>query len=322
MPADEFDVIRSLFAPLATHAGARGLADDAAVITVDGDLVVTTDAIVEGVHFRGDDPIETVAKKALRVNLSDLAAKGAKPAGALLTLIWPNQRPSDEMAAFARGLAEDLERYDVALWGGDTTATTGPLTVSITAFGLPLCERVPARADAKPGDDVWVTGSIGDAWLGFETLEGRWPDAAEACRTCAIARYQTPEPRVAFAEIVARYANASIDVSDGLAADAAKIATASGVALRIEAETIPLSEVARAWRAAHAGYGRLLDWGDDYEILFTAGREHRAAIETGALAVGVAAKRIGAVQAGAGARVLGADGAPMVLGGHAHRLGR
>ena len=323
MPADEFEIIAALFAPLASHPGARGLMDDAALLEVNGRLVVTTDAIIESVHFLADDPIDTIAKKALRVNLSDLAAKGARPTGILLTLIWPDTRPAAEITEFARSLGEDLRHYNIALLGGDTASTPGPLTVSVTAFGEPFGERVPARADAKPGEDVWLTGAIGDAWLGFEALRGNWPEAEPAERAAVIARYRLPQPRVAFAPVVSRYAGAAMDVSDGLIGDAAKLAQASGVALRLEAAAIPLSNAARAWMANEAApsYGRLFDWGDDYEILFTAEPGRRAVIEAEAAACGVQVSRIGAVEAGDGAHFIGLDGAEGMLG-YAHKLGR
>ena len=138
MSADEFDVIRTMFAPLATSAGARGLLDDAAVLESQGKIVVTTDATVEGVHFLADDPIETVAMKALRVNISDLIAKGARPTSALLTLAWPQARPAAQIKTFAEGLARDLKAFNIALVGGDTASTPGPLTVSITLLGEPV----------------------------------------------------------------------------------------------------------------------------------------------------------------------------------------
>ena len=323
MPADEFDIIRSLFAPLATHPGARGLRDDAALIEVQGGLVITTDALVEGVHFRPDDPICTVAKKALRVNLSDLAAKGAAPIGALLTLIWPDQRPASQIAEFARGLGEDLRHYHVALLGGDTTSTPGPLSVSIAAFGAPLGARVPARADARPGEDIWLTGTIGDAWLGHEVLCGNWPAGEPAHHAAMIARYRLPEPRTGLAGIVARCAGAAMDVSDGLAGDAAKLASASGVALRIDANALPFSDAARAWMAEHSSFGRLLDWGDDYEILFTAAPARRLDVESGAAARGARVSRIGVVEEGDGARIVTTDGSLAVSdGGYVHKLGR
>ena len=322
MPADEFEIIRTLFAPLATGTGARGLVDDAAVISSKGDLVVTTDAIVEGVHFLADDPIGEVAKKALRVNLSDLAGKGARPLGALLTLIWPDMRPAEQIAGFAAGLAEDLAAFKISLWGGDTASTPGPLTVSITAFGEPLGERTPSRADARVGDDVWVTGTLGDAWLGYLALSGELQHLAAADRDAVVARYRLPRPRVDLAALVARFANASMDVSDGLAGDALKLALASNVSLRLEADRIPLSAAGRAWVAQAGGFGRLLDWGDDYELLFTASPDARAVIAAAAGAGQVT--RIGDVEAGSGIRFVSESGADagIEVRGHVHRLGR
>jgi len=311
---DEFAAIADLFAPLAKYPGARGLLDDAALYA---GKVVTTDAIVEGVHFLPDDPLDTIAKKALRVNLSDLAAKGARPSAALLTLIWPDARAGAEIADFARGLGEDLALYGVALLGGDTTRTPGPLTVSITAFGAPAGARTPARSDAQVGDDVWVSGAIGDAWLGLEALQGRM-ELADAHRAQVIARYRLPQPRVALAELVAAFAHASMDVSDGLAGDAGKLASLSGVRLEIEARAIPLSAAGAAWRAQTGLWGRLLDFGDDYEILFTAPPADRARI---AQTLGVT--RIGRAVAGQGVAFHEADGTLLQLApAHAHRLGR
>jgi len=260
MAANEFEVIHTLFAPLATDAGARGLIDDAAIIPGGGDIVVTTDAIVEGVHFLESDPIETVAMKALRVNLSDLIAKGARPRAALLTLIWPKTRRAEHIVAFADGLARDLKHFGVSLIGGDTTSTPGPLTISITAFGEPLGPRTPSRADAQVGEDVWlVGGEIGSAWMGLQLRAGRMKldelrrerdeeETAKQSRAMAgqmpdyltlpgqdfdadaawlMSTYLAPFVRPECAEIVARFASASMDISDGLVADAGKLASAS-----------------------------------------------------------------------------------------------
>lgn len=310
MPADEFDIIHTLFAPLATSEGARGLVDDVAILQASGRLVVTTDAIVEGVHFLGDDPIETVAKKALRANLSDLAGKGARPLAVLLTLIWPQHRPAAQIADFARGLGEDLRSYGVALIGGDTTATPGPLTVSITAFGEPFGARTPSRADAKVGEDLWLSGPIGDALLGLLALrEGAYEQVE------LIARYRLPNPRLDCATIVTAHAGAAMDVSDGLIADARKMARASNVGLRIEIERVPVSAAARAW-----GRAALLDLfagGDDYELLFTASEKARGQLE----ALGM--HRIGEVTEGHDIVLIDADGSPVAFprAGHVHRLG-
>ena len=333
MSADEFDTIRDLFAPLATTAGGRGLIDDVAVLEANGSLVVTTDAIVQGVHFLAEDPIDTVAKKALRVNLSDLTAKGAKGVGALVTLVWPNSRPASQIADFARGLGEDLKFYDVPLLGGDTTSTPGPLTVSVTAFGQPLGERIPSRADARAGDQVWITGEIGDAWLGLMSLMeapailGAMPsDQVDAFAALVRERYRMPTPPIAFGEAIARFAHASADVSDGLLADAANIARASRVAIRIDAEAIPLSAPAHAYVSQHGNDGliRLATAGDDYQSLFTAAPEQRGEIMSEAKRLGVAVTLIGDVETGAGVRLVGAGGGELSVGatGHRHRLGR
>jgi len=329
MPADEFDTIRTLFAPLAGE-GARGLIDDVGML---GDVIVTTDAIVEGVHFLPDDPIDTIAKKALRVNLSDIAAKGARPIGVLLTLIWPKHRDAAEIATFARGFGEDLRAYDVPLLGGDTTSTPGALTVSITAFGKPLGARAPSRADARAGEHVWVTGVIGDAWLGLRSLTAA-PDIIGAiadARTDAHARlvrdaYRLPAPPMAFAEAIAKYASASMDVSDGLVIDAAKLAHASNVAIRIDAEAIPLSGAGHAYleKRGYAGLADLITGGDDYQALFTAPPEARGVIMQAARESGTNVALIGDVSEGAGVRVIGAGGVevPIANAGHSHKLGR
>ncbi len=331
MPADEFDIIRALFAPLATDPQARGLIDDVAVLAARDGLVVTTDAIIEGVHFLPGDPIDTVAKKALRVNLSDLAAKGAKPVGIMLTLLWPNTRPAAQIADFVRGLGEDLKLYDVALLGGDTCATPGPLTVSITAFGEPYGARTPSRADASIGEQVWVTGHIGEAYLGLMQLTSQ-PDILGAApedrvdHLAAQARrhYRVPQPPVAFAPAIADFASASIDISDGLIADARKLAAASGVAIRIDADVVPLLG-GEDYVARHgaAGLMRLLCGGDDYQALFTAAPESRAAILSAGRAAGINVTLIGDAEAGAGVRAIGADGRELAqeTDDHAHRLG-
>ena len=357
MAADEFQIIRDLFAPLATGADARGLADDVAVLEARGALVVTTDAIVEGVHFLSSDPIETIAMKALRVNVSDVVAKGAKPVAALLTLIWPKDRPSDQIAAFAEALGRDLKQFGVSLIGGDTTSTPGPLTVSMTMFGEPLSTRTPARADARVGDDVWlVGGEIGSAWLGLQlrsgamrfdelrrdrdeelaqaesraladampgylTLPGHSFDAEAAWLQAA---YLAPFVRLECADIVARFANASMDVSDGLVTDAAKLAGASSVAIKIAAGDIPFSIPAQRWAFTGGDFRKLITGGDDYVVLFTAPRAHREAIAAAEGDLALRLSRIGWVEAGEGVQVLDGTGAavPIDEAGYSHKLGR
>lgn len=331
MPADEFDIIRRLFAPLARHRFARGLRDDVAVIEPERELIVTADAIVEGVHFLPDDPLESVAKKALRVNVSDLAAKGALPVGFLLTLMWPKHRDALELESFARGLGEDLALFEAALLGGDTTGTAGPLAISVTAFGVPHGKRTPARADAQPGDQLWVTGVIGDAWLGFRSLT-RAPDVAgasaaeqlDAHAASVRAAYRTPSPPLAFAPHIAALAHASMDVSDGLIGDAAKLAEASGVGIRIDAEAIPLSAAGHAHCAGgDAALIELITGGDDYQALFTAAPGARAAVISAARESETNVALIGDVTEGAGVRVVkGSRELTIATAGHRHNLGR
>jgi len=324
MSADEFDVIKRHFAPLARDAAARGLMDDVAVLQGEGSLVITTDTIVEGVHFLPDDPIETIAKKALRVNLSDLAAKGASPVGMLLALAWPTARLASDIEGFAAGLGQDLSHFAALLLGGDTTSTPGPLTITMTAIGSPLGARTPSRGDAKPGEDLWVTGEIGDAYLGLLARQGRLPGLSEEALAKLARRYQVPEPPVAFARIVAEHARASMDVSDGLLADAGKMAEASHCALEISA--VPLSDIARAWQVDSADrLAELISGGDDYQILFTAPPESRGAIESGASATGTRVTRIGSASDGAGLSLCDSAGQrldPPPGGGHRHKLGR
>ncbi|HYD72558.1 MAG TPA: thiamine-phosphate kinase [Candidatus Binatia bacterium] len=357
MPADEFEVIRKLFAPLATDAGARGLADDAAVLKARGDLVVTTDTIVEGVHFLANDPIETVASKALRVNISDVVAKGAKPTAALLSLTWPKARSSDEIGLFANSLARELKYFGVSLVGGDTTSTPGPLTVTMTLFGEPLGERTPSRADAKVGEDVWlIGGEIGSAWMGLqlrtgamkldeirrgrdEHIAGMESEAAaphmppyltipgeefDAEAAWLMSLYLAPFVRLECAPIVAQFAGASMDVSDGLVADAQKLAAASGVALRIAANEIPFSIPAQRWAETGGDFRKLVTGGDDFVVLFTAPASARDALLESEKGAALRLSRIGVVEAGEGVMLVDKEDMPIPIpdAGYSHQLGR
>ena len=252
----EDSLIARYFRPLATDPGAFGLTDDAAVLKALGeDIVVTTDAIVEGVHFLPDDPPQTIAQKALRVNLSDLAAKGATPAGFVLTLAL--RRVDDSwLTAFARGLGEDTSAFNCPLLGGDTVSTPGPLMVSITAFGRVAPGKMIHRSGARPGDHVVVTGTIGDAALGLDILKKGRVAAAfandAASRDMLVGRYRVPQPRNVLASAIRAHAHAAMDVSDGLAGDLAKLCAASAVSAAIELAAIPLSKAASAALAAGA----------------------------------------------------------------------
>jgi len=318
---DEFDLIRKFFAPLATSPGADGLRDDVAEVgTLGGGtrLIATTDAIVEGVHFLSSDPIDTVARKLVRVNVSDIIAKGAKPDGCLLALVWPKGRPLAQIGKFAEALGADLKHWGAHLLGGDTTSTDGPLTLSLTMLGKCGPRGPVRRAGAAPGDDVWVTGAIGDGWLGLQAARGAFKRLAAADRTFLVAKYRVPEPPpVTLAELVAQCASASIDVSDGLVADAGHIAEASGVEIAIDWMDVPLSEAGRGYLTnPKADLAALLTGGDDYQTLFTAQPGQRDAIR----ASGHAITRIGRVEEGQGVRLIDASGAvlPIAKAGWKH----
>jgi thiamine-monophosphate kinase len=317
MASGEDTLISRYFAPLATDPGAFGLRDDAAVLKTAGeDLVVNTDAIVEGVHFLPDDPPDTIAHKALRTNLSDLAAKGAEPAGFVLTLAL-KARDEAWLAAFARGLGEDIQTYGCPLLGGDTVSTSGPTMISVTAFGRIPEGRTVRRAGAQVGDLIVVTGTIGDAALGLAVLQGRLTSSNEEL---LIDRYRVPQPRCALARAVREHATASMDVSDGLAGDLAKLCGVSGVAAVIEAAMLPLSAPASALLdAGMIGIETLVAGGDDYEILCTMPEERVASFMAQAEEAGVAAAVIGEIVAGeAQVRFVDAEGGEIALKRHSY----
>ena len=322
----EFELIARYFAPLAEAApGAQGLLNDAAVFdpSRDDSLVLTLDTMVEGVHFLPDDPPGLIGRKLLRVNLSDLAAMGARPIGYLLAGVFPKDLDEAWIAAFAAGLAEDQEVFGVTLYGGDTVATPGPLTLSLTAFGEVAEGRALSRATARAGDEVYVSGTIGDGVLGLDALRGGLRALDEDQRAALAARYRLPEPRLALGRKLAEtgLATAALDVSDGLVADLGHIAAASAVAAEIEAGAVPLSAATRAALASDAALlPALLTGGDDYELLFTVrpGRVGELADLAGRLDLPLT--RIGRIGAGQGVRALDAAGREMDLpgGGWSH----
>jgi thiamine-monophosphate kinase len=267
---DEFGIIAKYFAPLAGE-GAFGLKDDAALLPSRSghELVVTTDTISQGTDFFAFDPADTVAQKALRVNLSDLAAKGAEPAGYLLNLTLPHTVTEDWLAVFASGLARDQQEFGMPLLGGDTGAGEGPLTIAITAFGFVPKGAMVKRSGAKPGDAVYVTGTIGDSGGGLAIFEREKHALTDADRNYLTARYRVPQPPVAFAPGLRAVAHASVDISDGLIADLDHIASASGVRIVVEGAQVPLSQPLKAFWGENALL-RAVAAGDDYQIGFTA----------------------------------------------------
>ncbi len=309
-PPDEFEWIARGLAPLAEGAPeAFGLTDDAAAIPSRPgfDLIVSKDAMVEGVHFLADDPPDLVARKLLRVNLSDLAAKGADPYGYFLAVAWPAKYGWPERQAFARGLDDDQRRFGLKLFGGDTVATPGPLTASLTILGWTPAGRMVRRAGAQAGDVIFVSGTIGDAYLGLLTAKGLRVIKSYKQAAWLADRYRLPQPRSGLAQALRDHVHAAADISDGLIADAGKIAAASGVGLEIDLDRLPLSEPAAAWleRAASPVEARveLATGGDDYEIVCAAAPEDTPALLAAAEVAGIALSPIGAATAGSGVRV-------------------
>ena len=310
-------MIAKLLAPLAaTDPGALGLTDDAAVLNVPGgqDLVVTKDMLVEGVHFLRDDPPDLIARKALRVNLSDIAAKGATPKNYLLGLSLSPWIGDAWLTRFAGGLADDQKRFAVTLVGGDTTATPGPLMLSVTAFGMVPSGRMIHRKGARPRDAVFVTGSIGDAGAGLAVLKGEGVGLSDFDRSALISRYQLPEPRVSLGPQLLGIASSALDVSDGLLADLDHIAKVSEVRIAVDAAKIPVARATRAlWGQGQETVLRAATSGDDYEIAFTAPTSARKRIEDLSRSSGVAIAEIGRVEAGSGAHLLDGRGKPIAV---------
>lgn len=333
----ELDFIEGLRA-LADPLYAQDFRDDVALMPASTERwIVTQDALVEGVHFLLDEArlgltLAQAALKALAVNVSDVYAKGCRPAGYLLSVAWPRRLgEAEHTARFLQGLAEGQERWAVRLWGGDTTATPGLMNLSVTMFGAPLNDRAPiARMTAQPGEDLWVAGKIGDGVLGLKAvrgeidLAGERPSPAEAVFAAKragklAAHYMCPELSLHAAEAVASWAMASMDVSDGLIIDARRMAAASGARIEIERAAVPLSLAGARWLALQAdrdaALGELMEGGDDYAVLFTAQPQDRGSLEAFAARAGIGLSRIGRVLEGKGVTVLDEAGSPVVWRG-------
>lgn len=316
----EFDLIARYFAPLAAGTpGALGLSDDAAILPPPPgeDLVFTTDTLVAGVHYLPDDPPEQVAAKLMRVNLSDLAAMGARPLGYLLAAALTKSAEESWVARFAEGLARDQERYGLGAMGGDTTSTPGPTTLTLTAIGAVPQGQALRRNAAQAGDGIYVSGTIGDSALGLQCLTGALTPEDEADSAFLAERYRLPRPRLTLGRALLEdgLARAAIDISDGLVADLGHICEESGLAARVKAAAVPLS--AAAQRLVERDSGNLataLTGGDDYELLFTAPAEHGKALGALASRLDLPLTRIGEMTAdGAGVTVLDAEGTAMTL---------
>jgi thiamine-monophosphate kinase len=313
----EFELIARYFAPLARgFAGAGGLRSDNAFLAADArhDLVVKTDTIVAGVHFLADERPELVASRALRVCLSDLAAGGATPYAYQLALSLTRSWTERWVAGFTRGLAADQRRFGIALCGGDTTGTPGPTTISITAFGKVARGKGLGRGGVRAGDELWVSGTIGDAALGLLAARG------ELTSAFLEKRYRLPQPRTTLGPRLVGIATATADISDGLLADVGHIADVSGLAARIERDRLPLSTAARGVLSAKPLLWRnVLGGGDDYELAIAVPARRRSALMAASRAAGVKITQIGAFSKGKGV-VLTVSGQPRrtAQGGYVH----
>ena len=315
----EFGLIARYFAPLATHSAARGLQDDVAVLAVGdspGDLVLNVDAIVSGVHFLPDETANAVAERVLRVNLSDLAAKGAEPIGYLLTLALPSEIDEAWLAGFSTGLKGNQQQFGWSLLGGDTVRTPGPLTISVTALGRVPAGKAPKRGGAQVGDQIWVSGTIGDAALGLAVCLGQGPQIAGPLKELAVRRFRQPEPRLKLGQAIVKacLATASADISDGLAADLGHIAEASSLAAAVDGSAVPFSQAGLAALALdQSWFMRMIAGGDDYELLFSAPPDAAEPLTHLAASVGVPLTMIGLMTTGAGVQVTDRKGQPLSL---------
>ena len=325
MPADELAIIDRYFRPLAGE-GAFGLFDDAARFDVPAaaDLVVTVDMIANSVHFLPGDPPDMVAQKALRVNLSDLAAKGAKPLAYVLSLGLPRDLDESWLEGFAAGLRRDQEAYDIALLGGDTIDVPGGPVISLTAFGAAPKGGMVHRFGGRAGDVLMVSGTIGAGAAGLALLKGEpgpWDALTADERGALINRYRVPQPRTALAPALVEHASAALDVSDGLVGDLDKLAAASGCSAVLEAARVPLPQ-GLAEVADEALLGRLITSGDDYEILAALPEKNVDAFGAAAEAAGVALARVGRLVVGAAPPQVLQEGRAMTLGRRAYVHGR
>jgi len=302
---DEFGLITNQFRPLSmAEVGAFQLTDDAAVLkpTPDHDWVVSADALVAGVHFFADDSPAVVAKKALRTNLSDLAAMGVCPRCVFMTCALPEILGTSWLESFAESLGEDLKAYDMSLAGGDVVATPGPLTLSLTVMGEAANGQVLRRNGVRPGDIIAVTGSIGDSALGLDVQRGDAPaNLTDDDRTYLVHRYRLPIPRIVAGQILNGTAHAALDISDGLLADVRHLAKASVCDITIDPSRVPLSKAAQAWIADRPeAIDRIITGGDDYELVFACAPEDFMSLAESLNVQGIQMTAIGRAEVGQG----------------------
>ena len=311
----EFELIARHFTRPAANA-VLGVGDDCALVDVTNgmDLAVSTDTMVSGTHFFPDVDPENLGHKALAVNLSDMAAMGAMPYWAMLALTVPNVN-HEWLAAFAKGFFDLAQEYNVSLIGGDTTR--GPLTLTVTIMGEVPAGAALRRSGAKVGNDVWVSGNVGDAALAVAHRHGRLVLAENDYRE-AVMRLYEPSPRVALGQALRGLATAAIDVSDGLLADLTHICRLSGVGATVELASVPVSAIGARHIDTDAGRNAIVGGGDDYELCFTAHANSRDSIQELTDILGIPITRIGQIKRGKGVSLLGGDGKPVKIDGRGY----
>jgi thiamine-monophosphate kinase len=313
--SSEFDLIARHFTKPAGNA-VLGVGDDCALVDVTNgmDLAVSTDTMVSGTHFFPDVDPENLGHKTLAVNLSDIAAMGAMPYWAMLALTLPSV-DHPWLAAFAKGFFDLAAEYNVSLIGGDTTR--GPLTITVTIMGQVPTGAALRRNGAKVGNDVWVSGNVGDAALAVAHRHGKVVLAERDYRE-AVMRLYEPTPRVALGQALRGMATSAIDISDGLISDLGHICRLSGVGATVELGSIPVSEIGARHFNDDAGLTAIVAGGDDYELCFTAPANSRESIADLTDVLGVPLTRIGQIKRGKGVSLLGADGKPMKIDGRGY----
>ena len=311
----EFEVIAKYFTRPAANA-VLGVGDDCALVDVTNgmDLAISTDTMVSGTHFFHDVDPENLGHKALAVNLSDMAAMGAMPYWAMLALTLPNVDHA-WLESFAKGFFDLAQEYNVTLIGGDTTR--GPLTMTVTIMGEVPAGAALRRGGAKVGNDIWVSGNVGDAALAVAHRHGLVV-LAEADYHEAVMRLYEPTPRVALGQALRGLATAAIDISDGLLADLTHICRLSGVGATVDVNAVPVSAIGAKHIGSDAGRNAILAGGDDYELCFTAHPNSRDSIEDLTDVLGVPITRIGQVKRGKGVSLLGSDGKPVKIDGRGY----
>ena len=322
---NEFEIIKTYFYPLAKKfPGALSLLDDAALLDIDPDhqMVITNDILTAGVHFFENDPADLVARKSIRVNLSDLAAMGAEPLVYLLALSLPNTVDDAWLELFSNGLKQDQINYGISLIGGDTSSTPGPTSISITMLGRIRVNKALKKSNAKLGDDIWVSGNIGDAGVALKIIKGEVNVIDDKSKNYLFKRLHLPEPRLELGNNLIEIANSATDISDGLANDLNNICQASGFGAVVQGDSIPISELVSTLikQTKHLKMSHIISGGDDYELVFTAPPEYTKNINTLSKNMGLKISKIGSIVEGKTIRIIDKIGhdLPLETEGYQH----